>query len=225
MNAVLNDTVAGSTGSQTVEMQPTAAGRGEAPGPSGAEESSLLAQARSGDGAAFETMVRRFGGRMLAAAQRLLRNEEDAEDALQEAFLSAFQSIHRFEGQSRLGTWLHRIAINAALMKLRSRKRRKDRSIEDLLPTFSDDGHRRDVRPSWPAGGETLLERQELRAMVRRKIDLLPGDYRTVLVLRDMEELSTDETAEVLGINPGAVKTRLHRARMALRTLIEPELS
>jgi RNA polymerase sigma-70 factor (ECF subfamily) len=221
MNAVLVDTATGSTGSQavqTTEWRGTEEARGS-------EESVLLARAKSGDEAAFETMVRRFGGRMLAVAQRLLQNEEDAEDALQEAFLSAFQSIHRFEGQSQLGTWLHRIVINAALMKLRSRKRRRDRSIEDLLPRFDEDGHRRDVRPSWDAGSETALERQELRAMVRRKIDLLPPAYRTVLVLRDMEELSTDETAAVLGILPGAVKTRLHRARLALRGLLETELS
>lgn len=225
MNAVLDDTAVESTGSQGVETHTTAGWQGLEGSAPATEESILLAQARSGDEAAFEAMVRRFGGRMLAAAQRLLRNEEDAEDALQEAFLSAFRSIHRFEGQSQLGTWLHRIAINAALMKLRSRKRRRDRSIEDLLPSFDEDGHRRDVRPPWHAGSETMLERQELQAMVRRKIDLLPPDYRTVLVLRDMEELSTGETAEVLGIQPGAVKTRLHRARMALRGLLETELS
>ena len=189
------------------------------------DEAQLLVQVKSGDPAACETLVRRFGGRMLAVAQRLLRNEDDAHDALQDAFLSAFRSIHQFEGQSQLGTWLHRIVVNASLMKLRARKRRRDCSIEEILPTFDEDGHRRHVRAAWQAESEAILERQELRAVIRRKIDLLPEDYRSVLLLRDIEELNTEETAGVLGISPGAVKTRLHRARMALRGLLETELS
>jgi RNA polymerase sigma-70 factor (ECF subfamily) len=190
----------------------------------GADDPILLARVKDGDETAFEAMVRRFGGRMLAAARRLLGNDEDAQDALQDAFLSAFRSIHQFEGQSRLGTWLHRIAINAALMKLRARKRRRDSSIEELLPSFDEDGHRRNVRAGWQVAGETALERRELCAMVRRKIDLLPRDYRSVILLRDIEELSTEDAATALGITPGAVKTRLHRARMALRGLLEAEL-
>lgn len=210
----------------TAAVHANATGTGQATESTGSsDEAILVARARDGDEEAFEAMVRRFGGRMLAAARRLLANDDDAEEALQDAFLSAFRSIHRFEGQSQLGTWLHRIAINAALMKLRSRKSRKDRSIEELLPSFDADGHRRDVRPEWQLTGEAILERSELRAMVREKIDLLPPDYRSILLLRDIEELSTDETAAVLGITRGAVKTRLHRARMALRGLLDPELS
>jgi RNA polymerase sigma-70 factor (ECF subfamily) len=190
------------------------------------EEAALLSRMKAGDHAAYETLVRRFGGRMLAVARRLLRNEDDARDSVQEAFLSAFKAINRFEGDSQLGTWLHRIVMNAALMKLRSQRRRPVAgSIEDLLPEFTADGHRRNPRPAWAASSETLLEQRETREMIRRKLDLLPEDYRIVLVLRDIEEMNTDQTARFLGIRPGAVKTRLHRARMALREQLEMELS
>jgi RNA polymerase sigma-70 factor (ECF subfamily) len=182
----------------------------------------LLAAVRAGEPRAFEELVRAYGGRMLAVTRGLLRNEDDAQDALQDALLSAFRSIRAFEGSSRLGTWLHRIAVNAALMRLRSRRRKPAVRMDDL-PGLDEDGLGPRERPSWQDPGDLALERRELRAMVREKIDLLPPDHRQVLVLRDMEELSTEDTAAALGINPGAVKTRLHRARRALRELIEAE--
>lgn len=195
--------------------------------PDSIEEAALLRRLQAGDQSAYESLVRRFGGRMLAVAQRLLGNEDDARDALQEALLSAFKSIDQFEGHAQLGTWLHRIVVNASLMKVRAQRRcpTMDCSIEDMLPDFTADGHRRNARPAWQGPAETLLEQRETREMIRRKIDMLPEDYRIVLVLRDIEEMDTDETAAFLGINPGAVKTRLHRARMALRELLEMELA
>ena len=188
----------------------------------GGPESALVERLRRGDGAAFEELLRAHAGRMLAVARRLLSNEEDARDIVQDAFLSAFRSIERFDGQAALGTWLHRIVVNAALTKLRSRRRRPERPIDDLLPTFLDDGHQ--VRPArdWP-DPSAALTRGETRDAVRRHIAELPEDYRVVLLLRDIEELDTEETARLLGLTPGAVKTRLHRARQALRTLLEPE--
>src|SRR6187402_14143 len=108
-----------------------------------AQEADLLKALRSGQEAAFDTLVRAHSGRMLAVCRRILRNEEEAKDAVQEAFLSAFRGLAKFEGGSLLGTWLHRIAVNASLMRLRSRKRRPEESIEELLPTFKDDGHAR----------------------------------------------------------------------------------
>src|SRR5262249_14143432 len=155
------------------------------------------------DGSAFENLLRRHTGRLLAVARRLLGNEEDARDVVQDAFLSAFRSIDRFDGQAALGTWLHRIAVNAALTKLRSRRRHPERPIEALLPTFLDDGHQARPRRDWPDPG-AALQREEARAAVRRHIDELPADYRTVLVLRDLEELDTEETARLLGLTPGA---------------------
>ncbi len=188
------------------------------------DESALLARLRSREPAAFETLVRTHGPRMLAVAQRLLGDEAEAADAVQDAFVSAWKSLDRFEGGSLLSTWLHRIVVNSALMRIRSRKRRHETSIDALLPSYLEDGHRRDPRPAWDAPADALVQRQEMRQMIRDKINLLPDDYRTVIMLRDIEGLDTDATAEAIGTTSGAVKTRLHRARMALRQLLEGEL-
>ena len=161
---------------------------------------------------------------MLAVARRMLRNDEEAQDTVQEAFLLAFRGLARFEGQSRLATWLHRITVNAALMKLRRRRARPEESIEPLLPTFQADGHAMRSYRNWPESAETLLERAEIRSLVRSSIDRLSPTYRTVLLLRDIEELDTTEVAAMLGISANAVKIRLHRARQALRELLDPHL-
>jgi RNA polymerase sigma-70 factor (ECF subfamily) len=188
------------------------------------DESALVERLRDGDPEAYETVVREYGSRMLSAARRLVGTEEDARDAVQEAFLAAFKSMHSFAGAARLSTWLHRIVVNAALMKLRSRRRRREDSIEDLLPRFRDDGCWTDAPAQWDAPSEDALERRELRAVVRGAIERLPASYRTVLVLRDIEELDTDETATALGTTRNAVKIRLHRARQALKTMLDREL-
>jgi RNA polymerase sigma-70 factor (ECF subfamily) len=166
--------------------------------------------------------VRTYGNQLLLVARRLLRNEEDARDAVQDAFLTAFKQIGRFEQRSRLGTWLHRILVNAALMKRRKRQRHPERSIEDLLPHFTDGEHQIDPPAPWKDTSEAILHQKESRELVTRSIDQLPETYRTVLVLRDIEGLDTEETAELLGTSAGVVKTRLHRARQALRTLLDP---
>lgn len=159
---------------------------------------------------------------MLAVARRLLRNEEDAQDAVQQAFLSAFRALAQFNGQCRLTTWLHRIVANTALMKLRTRARKPEQAIEDLLPRFLDDGHHAAAMSDWSANAEQQLAQRETRSRVRAAIDALPESHRTVLILRDIEELDTEATARALGLSQGAVKTRLHRARQALATLLEP---
>ena len=151
---------------------------------------------------------------------RFLRSEEDAQDAVQEAFLSAFRAIDRFQGDSRISTWLHRIVVNASLMRLRTRRRKPEQSIEELLPRFLEDGHVEVPTAPWKAGADQLLESRESRDQVREAIGQLPENYRTVVLLRDIEEFDTDQTAEALGISRAAVKTRLHRARQALRTLL-----
>jgi len=188
------------------------------------DEAALVRRLRDGDPEAFETMVREYGGRMLAAARRIVGTEEDARDAVQEAFLAAFKSIRSFAGAARLSTWLHRIVVNAALMKLRSRRRRREDSIEELLPRFRDDGCWSESPAAWDMPGDGVLERQEARAAVRRAIERLPASYRTVLTLRDIEEFDTDETATALGTTGNAVKIRLHRARQALKALLDREL-
>lgn len=187
-----------------------------------ADEEALVAALRAGDDVAFERVVRQFSGRLLATARRILQNDADARDAVQDAFLAAIKSLPRFEAQSRFSTWLHRIAVNAALMKLRSQRRRPERPISELLPRFLDDGHQSEPAVAWEAT-ENLLERGETRAIVRDAIDSLPESYRTVLLLRDIEEFDTEQTAEQLGVTVGVVKTRLHRARQALRTLLDAQ--
>jgi RNA polymerase sigma-70 factor, ECF subfamily len=187
------------------------------------DEPALVARLRAGEESAFEDLVRSNSGRLLATARRLLRNEEDARDAVQSAFIRAFQSLGRFREESRLSTWLHRILVNEALMKLRSRKG-KEESIDDLLPSFQEDGHQVRETADWSDLADKALERAETAEMVNRLIGQLPESYRTVLVLRDIEGMSNTEIAEMLGISPNLVKVRLHRARQALRTLLEREL-
>jgi len=160
---------------------------------------------------------------MLAAARRILGSEDDARDALQEAFVSAYRGIAGFDAAARLSTWLHRIVVNAALMKPRSRRRRPEESIDDLLPRFDENGDWASgmARPHGPTEGYVIS--RQTREMVRRCIARLPDAYRVVLVLRDIEDRDTSEVAEQLGVSSNAVKIRLHRARQALRTLLEQE--
>lgn len=190
------------------------------PPPAQGLEAPLLERLRAGDEAACENLVREHTARLLAVARRYMRNEEDARDAVQEAFIAAFRAVGRFEGGSSLSTWLHRIAINCCLMKLRSGRRRPEASIEDLLPTFDETGHRVLGDEAWPESVEAALEKRQTREGVRAAIARLPEKYRAVILLRDIEELSTEEAARMLGTTPTAVKVRLHRARQALRTVI-----
>ncbi len=187
------------------------------------DEPQLVARLRAGEESAFEQLVRSTSGRLLAAARRLLRNEEDARDAVQSAFIRAFQSLSRFREESRLSTWLHRILVNEALMRLRSRARGEEESIDSLLPTFVADGHQTRDTVDWSEAADKALERAETAALINRAIDQLPESYRTVLVMRDLEEMNTAEVAEMLGVSANVVKVRLHRARQALRTLLERE--
>jgi RNA polymerase sigma-70 factor (ECF subfamily) len=187
-------------------------------------EAALVARLRAGEDAAFAELLREQAGRLLAVARRMLRSEEDARDAVQETFLQAFRAIDRFEGGAQLATWLRRIAVNACLMKLRSRARKPEASIEDLLPRFHSDGHRVDPGPAWRLDGPDPADSRRLREHVRDCIEGLPEIYRTVLLLRDIEEYSTEETAQLLDVKTDAVKVRLHRARQALRALIAPSV-
>lgn len=186
------------------------------------DDTTLVARLRAGDEDAFELVVRTFSGRLLAVTRRILGSDEDARDAVQDAFLSAFRSLERFEGGSLLSTWLHRIAVNAALMKLRTRRRKPEDPIEPLLPVYQENGHHQENFSSWNEPVDVAMSRAENRARVRACIEQLPESYRTILLLRDIEEMDTEATARALGISPNAVKIRLHRARQALRGLLAP---
>lgn len=186
------------------------------------EDRGLADAIRAGDVGAFEAVLRDHGPSLLAVARRLLRDEEEAREALQDAMVSAFRARAGFEGASRVSTWLHRIVINSCVMRLRKKHRRAEVPIDQWLPAFKPDGHYEAMFTDWSPAADALLERDELRAHVREAVDRLPETHRTVLLMRDIEGLGIDEIAGALGISPNAVKIRVHRARQALRTELDP---
>ena len=187
------------------------------------DERALVESLKRGDDRAYEQLVRHHGGAMLAVARRFLRQEDDARDAVQDAMIAAFKAVRFFREDARLSTWLHRITVNACLMKMRAARRRPTTSIEELLPHFDDTGHRVELESERERLVEDAIDAPLLRARVRACIAKLPDAYRAVLLCRDIEELDTAETAQLLGISTENVKTRLHRARQALRGMIERE--
>ncbi len=190
------------------------------------DDAAIVAGLRRGEDRAFEWLVRTYLAPLRAVALRLLQNPADADDAVQEAFLAAYRGFDRFRGDARLGTWLHRIVVNAALQRLRRARRQADGEvdIDTLLPRFRENGYPEHFHQPWVQPVDDLVTQAETREQVREMIDRLPESYRTVLILRDIEELDTAESAELLGITPAALKVRLHRARQALRNLLEQEL-
>jgi RNA polymerase sigma-70 factor, ECF subfamily len=186
------------------------------------DDPKLVAAFRAGDLTAFEMIVREHGRGLLAVARRLLRNDDDAREAVQDAFVSAFRSCRRFEGSSRISTWLHRIVVNSCLMRLRTQRRSVEVPIDDWLPRFLPDGHHEASFIDWSNAAHAMIEQQETCALVRRCIDQLPDSYRTVLLMHDIEGIPVDEVAAALDISANAVHIRLHRARQALRTLLDP---
>ena len=178
-------------------------------------EVELITAARAGRQDAFAEIVERYSGTVYNLALRLMNDQQEAEEVLQETFISAFRALNRFEGRSKLSTWLYRIAYNAALMRLRKR-RVPDVSLDE--PRETEDG---ELLPrqlvDWTAVPEDLLLSKEFRGMLSGALAALPESLRSVFVLRDMEGLSTAETAEALGLTETNAKVRLHRARLALR--------
>jgi RNA polymerase sigma-70 factor (ECF subfamily) len=181
-------------------------------------DGTLAARAAAGDHHAFEEIVTRYEGRVFRLASRLT-SDSDAADVLQDTFLQVYRHLPSFRGESQFGTWLYRIATNAALMHRRARARRPAESLESFLPRFDAQG----VHAGTPAElqvaarAEELLDRQLLAEQARAGIERLPDLYREAFVLRDLEEMSTAEVAHVLGIEPATVRQRVHRARLMLR--------
>ncbi len=179
------------------------------------DEHSLVTQAKAGDYAAFEELVNRYEKKIYRLAFNITGHREDAEDVLQEAFMKSFQHLHNFREGSRFYTWLVRIAVNEGLMKLRKRRTGRLVQMED---STDDEGHtvpREFV--DWGPNPEQLYEQSELEGILQKAVDSLSPNFRTVFLLRDVEKLSTEETADVLEISIGAVKARLFRARLQLR--------
>ena len=190
----------------------------------GDPEPLLVQRLRDGDHEALEILMERYASRVYRIAHGITRNAPDAEEVVQDVFLKLFRVIDAFEGRSALGTWIYRIATNEALNKRRGKRREVEVPIEEHLPSFQADGHREGDRGfllvDWSASPEVATLTAETRARVRKAVDALPDPYRVVLLLRDLEELSNEETAEVLAESVSSVKSRLHRARMALREML-----
>jgi RNA polymerase sigma-70 factor, ECF subfamily len=181
----------------------------------GIDESQLVAQAREGDARAFSELVRRYEAKIFRLAQHITQNREDAEDVLQETFLKAYEHLDQFQGQSKFYTWIVRIAVNQSLMKLRRRRADKSVSLDETIDTGEDTVIREIA--AWDEDPEQTFGREELGGILDSAIQELAPPYRSVFVLRDIEELSTEETAEALGLSIPAVKSRLLRARLQLR--------
>ena len=181
----------------------------------GIDEATLVAQARDGDTTAFGELVRRYEGKIFRLAQHVTQNREDAEDVLQETFMKAYEHLDQFQGNSKFYTWIVRIAVNQALMKLRRRKTDKSVSLDDSIDT-GEDTIVREIA-AWDEDPEQQYSREELGGILDSAVQSLEPLYRSVFVLRDIDELSTEETADALGLSVPAVKSRLLRARLQLR--------
>lgn len=181
----------------------------------------LIERLRAGDVSALEPLMERYATLVYRVAYGITRNEADAEEVAQDVFLTLVRKIDTFEGRAALGTWIYRVAANAALIKRRGKRRELEVSLEEHLPTFLEDGHREGDRSfllaDWSPSPEVELLTGETRRILEQALDALPDHYRAVLVLRDVEELSNEAAAAALGESVASVKSRLHRARMALR--------
>jgi RNA polymerase sigma-70 factor, ECF subfamily len=178
-------------------------------------ELALVQAAKKGDLEAFSQLVKRYDRNVFRIAQHITHNEEDAQDVVQDAFLKAYQNLEQFQGNSKFYTWLVRIAVNEALMKLR--RRRTDRTVSIDEDVETEEGSMPREVADWSPNPEQLYGQSELSDILKKTIQGLPPGFRTVFVLRDVEGLSTEETAEMLELSIPAVKSRLLRARLQLR--------
>jgi len=184
------------------------------------DEQALIAASKDGDPAALDTLVRTHQNRVYGFAMRMCRNVEDAKDILQETFLGMVRSIREFREESKFSTWLYRIASNACLKKRRrgvyDPTPEQELSLDELMPRPDSEGRKPEIA-DWSDDAERALLRGELSARMEAAIDKLPKDYKIVLVLRDVEGFSAEETAQAVGLSVAAVKSRLHRARVFVR--------
>jgi RNA polymerase sigma-70 factor (ECF subfamily) len=192
------------------------------------EDRELLARVITGDAGALETLMTRYSARVYRLAYGITRSAPDAEEVVQDVFLQMIDKGAGFEGRAALSSWIYRITTNLSLNKRRGKRREVETSLDELLPTFLPDGHRAGERAflvtDWSATPDRELLSGESRRIIEAALDRLPEHYRAVLVLRDVEELSNEEVAQVVGDTVAAVKTRLHRARMALREQLTRQL-
>jgi RNA polymerase sigma-70 factor (ECF subfamily) len=175
----------------------------------------LVEQFRTGDLAAFEEILSRYESKVMNLALRFTRSQEDAEEVMQDVFTTVYRKIESFRGNSAFSSWLYRIVVNAAFMKLRKKKQSQTISMEDLAPAVKQYCIERDTTSGNHSYGVAIT--RELQEVLQRAIDRLPDQYRAVFVLRDVDGLSNQETGQILDLSIPAVKSRLHRSRMMLR--------
>jgi RNA polymerase sigma-70 factor (ECF subfamily) len=197
---------------------PAAAAPAATPAAASVSDEELVARARAKDFAAFEQLLDRYEDKIFRLAYRFVRNETEAKEVLQDTFLSIWRKLDTFKGDSQFGSWLYRVAANTALMRLRAQRRHPEVSTEELPIGYLDNyGQLPSPGENWAKRPDDELQSDELRRHIQSAVDALPEIYRTVFLLRDVEGLSTEETGEILDISVPTVKTRLHRARIALR--------
>jgi RNA polymerase sigma-70 factor (ECF subfamily) len=217
---------AGAHSTESTQNNPPA----ERPGPGEPSDRDLVAKARDGDAAAFETLVNRHQRQIYRLALRMMGNESDAEEVLQETFLNAYEKLGEFRGDAAFNSWIYRIAANSALMRLRRRRRAPDTvalpepgvtgpgDAPPAGPRFGDDGaYAEPPRSDWSLRADEALQNAQLGGAIERAVQKLPEDYRVVFLLKDVDGLSNEQISEALGLSVPAVKSRLHRARLALR--------
>jgi RNA polymerase sigma-70 factor (ECF subfamily) len=188
-------------------------------------DESLVELAQGGDYAAYEEIVRRYQDKAFRLAFSLTKNETDAQDVVQEAFLNMYRKLDSFKGDAQFGSWMYRVVVNAGLMRLRKRKRRSEVSVDQENGEFREDDYYVATVPQWRVRADEAVENRELRQKIIEAVDELAPKYQTVFLLKEVEGLKLDEIAEVLDLSVGGVKSRLHRARLHLRATLEPYLS
>jgi len=187
------------------------------------DEQQLIEQLSNGDSSAYEIVIREYGGYLLGVARQYSQSPADAQDIVQESYLQLFKNIAGFRGESSLKSWLHRVTINNALMKIRKESKTNEAlsEVENESHAFDENGKRKENLENISMSADDVYASTELRSTVKEKIMSLPIAYRNILLLRDIEGYSITETAELLEISPASVKTGLHRARNKLKTLLE----
>ncbi|XQW86886.1 RNA polymerase sigma factor [Thalassotalea piscium] len=191
------------------------------------EEKDLIRRLIEEDDSAYEILVRHYSGKMYAVAFRFLKTDHDAQECLQKAFIQVFKNITSFKQSSTLTTWLHRITVNEALMMLRKKKRQHTSSLESFSQHYNEYGERTDFSDNLgqplATSLEALFEKNETKLSIHEIIYQLPDKYCNVILLRDIQELTTKEVADILAISEASVKTQLHRARLLLKAILEQQ--
>lgn len=182
----------------------------------------LVGLALDGDYDAFDELVRRYEDKAYRLAWSFMKDDAEAADVVQDAFLNVYRKLDSFKGNSRFSSWIYRVIVNAALMKLRKHKRRSEVDLESLGPSFLDDGHHANDVPQWRVRADKAALNRELRERILEAVDELEPKYQSVFLLKEIEGLSLQEVGEVMDLSVPAVKSRLHRARLFLRATLEP---